>query len=168
MDFRGQHLNSLNIFRVCKNDNRTLASCRSFIFNSKLIQRINLTQRKNTRSTSTINTLKQRSPCHFYYTSQKMKFSIQDFFSKCNQIQRKPRIWSQLLKKSLTENFLFCAVLVKKQTMACNFLNSLQASVPTLYHLKTLENPRDEAICFLYRYADFGHTKLGVSKFNMF
>ena len=41
-----------------------------------------------------------------------MKFSIKDFFSKCDQILR---IWSHLLKKSLTENFIFC-VLSKGQT----------------------------------------------------
>ena len=45
------------------------------------------------------------------YTAQKMKFSIKDFFSKCDQIRRKLGIWSQLLKKSLTENFIFCAVM---------------------------------------------------------
>ena len=33
-------------------------------------------------------------------TVQKMKFSIKDFFSKCDQIRRKLRIWSYLLKKS--------------------------------------------------------------------
>ena len=36
-------------------------------------------------------------------TVQKMKFSIKDFFSKCDQIRRK-------LKKSLMENFIFCVV----------------------------------------------------------
>ena len=35
-----------------------------------------------------------------------MKFSIKDFFSKCDQIRRK-----LLLKKSLLENFIFCAVI---------------------------------------------------------
>ena len=39
-----------------------------------------------------------------------MKFSIKDFFSKCDQICRKLRIWSDLLRKSLMENFIFCAV----------------------------------------------------------
>ena len=39
-----------------------------------------------------------------------MKFSIKDFFSKCDQTHRKLRIWLQLLKKSLMENFIFCAV----------------------------------------------------------
>ena len=45
-------------------------------------------------------------------TAQKMKLSIKDFFSKCDQIPRKLRIWSHLLKKSLTENFIFCVVSV--------------------------------------------------------
>ena len=37
-----------------------------------------------------------------------MKFSIQDFFSKCDQIRCFLRIWSHLLKKYLMENFIFC------------------------------------------------------------
>ena len=41
---------------------------------------------------------------------KKMKFSIKDFFSKCDQIRRKQRIWSHLLKRSLMEDFIFCAV----------------------------------------------------------
>ena len=45
-----------------------------------------------------------------------MKFSIKDFFSKCDQIRRKLRVWSYLLMKSLTENFIFCAV---KLAFAC-------------------------------------------------
>ena len=43
-------------------------------------------------------------------TAQKMKFSIKEFFSKCDQIRRKLQIWSHLLKKSLMENFIFYAV----------------------------------------------------------
>ena len=44
-------------------------------------------------------------------TAQKIKFSIQDFFSKCDQIRSFLRIWLHLLKKSLIENFVFlCAV----------------------------------------------------------
>ena len=39
-----------------------------------------------------------------------MKFSIKDFLSKCDQICRKLRIWSHLLKISLMENFIFYAV----------------------------------------------------------
>ena len=49
--------------------------------------------------------------CLLLVTPQKMKFSIKDFFSKCDQIRRKLRIWSHLQKKSLTENFIFSAVI---------------------------------------------------------
>ena len=37
-------------------------------------------------------------------------FYIRDLFGKCDQIFRKLRIWSYLLKKFLMENFIFCAV----------------------------------------------------------
>ena len=46
------------------------------------------------------------------FTTQKIKFSIKVFFCKCDQIRRKLRIWSHLLKKSLMKNFIFCAVVV--------------------------------------------------------
>ena len=39
-----------------------------------------------------------------------MKFSIKDFFSKFDQIRSFLLIWSHLLKKFLTENFIFCAL----------------------------------------------------------
>ena len=42
-------------------------------------------------------------------TSQKIKFSIKDSFSKCDQIRKKLDLVN-LLKKSLMENFIFCAV----------------------------------------------------------
>ena len=40
-------------------------------------------------------------------TAQKVKFSIKDFLSKCDQIRSFLRIWSHLLKKSFMENFIF-------------------------------------------------------------
>ena len=40
-------------------------------------------------------------------TAQNMKFSIKDFIGKCDQIHRKLRIWSHLLRKSVMENFIF-------------------------------------------------------------
>ena len=55
-----------------------------------------------------------------FLTAQKMKFSIKDFFSKCDQIPRKLRVWSYLLKKSLLENFIFWAV------SQSSFMNSWQ------------------------------------------
>ena len=45
--------------------------------------------------------------CKSKYTAQKMKFSIKHFFSKWDQIRRKLRIWTYLLKKSLMKNFIF-------------------------------------------------------------
>ena len=57
------------------------------------------------------------------HTAQKMQFPNKDFFSKCDQIRRKPNlqgIWSHLLKKSLMENFIFCAV-----TPDCKIANNL-------------------------------------------
>ena len=43
--------------------------------------------------------------------AQKIKFSIKDFFSKCDQIRNFLRIQSHLLKKSLIKNFVFlCSV----------------------------------------------------------
>ena len=35
-----------------------------------------------------------------------------NFFSKCDQIRWKLRMWSHLLKESLMENFIVCAVKV--------------------------------------------------------
>ena len=40
-----------------------------------------------------------------------MKFSIKVLFSKCDQIRKKKRIWSHLLKKSLRGKLIFCTVL---------------------------------------------------------
>ena len=44
--------------------------------------------------------------------AQKMKFSIKHFLSKCDQARSLLRSWSNLLKKSLMESFIFCTVRV--------------------------------------------------------
>ena len=51
-----------------------------------------------------------------------MTFSIKDFFSKCDQIRRKLRIWLHLLRKFLMENFIFYVV---------HFLMTLSDRLPT-------------------------------------
>ena len=53
---------------------------------------------------------------YFAFTTQKMKFSIKNFFCKCDQIQIGQN-WSHLLEKSLMENFNFCAVTVINSLM---------------------------------------------------
>ena len=50
-----------------------------------------------------------------------MKFSIKDFFSKCDQIRSFLRISSHLLKKSLMKNFI-CAVIAINED--CTIANS--------------------------------------------
>ena len=50
-----------------------------------------------------LTTCKTKKGFLWTHTVQKMKFSVKDFFSKCDQIRRK-------LKKSLMGNFIFCAV----------------------------------------------------------
>ena len=52
---------------------------------------------------------------------KKIKFSVKDFFSKCDQIRKKLRIWSHLQKKSLIENFTFCAVRYFSRVIYLNF-----------------------------------------------
>ena len=64
-------------------------------------------------------------------TVQKMKFSIMDFFSKCDQIRSFLRIWSHLLKKSVMKNFIFCAVFLKYVWWGY-FLNLFRFIVNTL------------------------------------
>ena len=91
-------------------------------------------------------------------TAQKMKFSSKDLFSKCGQISRKLQIWSHLLKKSLTENLIFCtgtnecisildkciAIFKYRNFAGINKFNSFlpnvpfyTPNVPFLYPLKT-------------------------------
>ena len=53
-----------------------------------------------------------------------MKFSIKDLFSKCDQIRSFLRIWSHLLKKSLVENFIFCAMLIQYVKLTVILTNS--------------------------------------------
>ena len=88
-------------------------------------------------------------------TAQKMKFSIKDFFSKCDQI----RSCSHLLKKSLLENFIFCAVkqpsemneiLQELNTSEHDYYEALSISSDTdfLIHLKRMPN----ACCFTNNY----------------
>ena len=57
-----------------------------------------------------------------------MKFSIKDFFSKCDQTRSFLRIWSHLLKKSLVENFIFCAVVL--EAAKTSYANKTRESLP--------------------------------------
>ena len=69
-----------------------------------------------------------------------MRFFITDFFSKCDRIRSFLRVWSHLLKKSLMENFIFCAV--KTETLLIywqcilDFLNDISASLISNLHFE--------------------------------
>ena len=77
-------------------------------------------------------------------TAQKMKFSIKDFFSKCDQSRGFLWIWSHLLKKSLMENFTF----VPRCTFYCEDTILLSWHRSILSHLQKvyLLAPRPELI----------------------
>ena len=45
--------------------------------------------------------------CRIRHTVQKMKLSVKNFFSKCEQIRNFLRRCSHLLKKSTVESFIF-------------------------------------------------------------
>ena len=68
---------------------------------------------------------------------EKMKFSIKDFFSKCDQIRGFLWIWSHLLKKSLMENFIFVQWLSVRAWLMikCKLIS------PTAAHFQHLPDP---------------------------
>ena len=49
-----------------------------------------------------------------------MNFYIKNFFSKCEHIRIKMRIYLHLLNKSLTENFIFCVVNITGFPKSCS------------------------------------------------
>ena len=76
-----------------------------------------------------------------------MKFSIKDFFSKCDQIRSFLPIWSHLLKKSLMEKFSFCAVYPRANK------SSYFSSVPYSANVSWLESQ------FIFKSWTFYNTK---------
>ena len=75
------------------------------------------------------------------FSTQKMKFSIKDFFSKCDQIRRKLRIWSNLLKKILNGKLHFLSSVFRhmatpEATRIYQFITNNHA----LFHLWWKEN----------------------------
>ena len=96
----------------------------------------------------------------FIVTAQKMKFSIKDFYSKCDQIRNFLQIWSHLLKKSLMENFTFYAVSkvtepaynyrrsqAHFQVFSCRSLEILQSSYPANIYLFKVNNRNTRKRC---------------------
>ena len=70
------------------------------------------------------------------YTTQKMTFSIKDFFSKYDQIRSFLRIWSYLLKNSLVKNLIFCVVVIRHNQKNLQLLKSIYV---TFFNQKELD-----------------------------
>ena len=73
-----------------------------------------------------------------------MKFSIKDFFSKCSQMRSFLRIWSHLLKKSLTEDFIFCAALYYPNTYCLNYLRARETIASSEVHPEPCQTSKIE------------------------
>ena len=92
--------------------------------------------------------------------AQKMRFSVKDFFRKCDQIRSYLWIWSHLLKNSLMKNFIFCTVRQEQphhQSKSCDFIYLKRDYLCANGHLqlfktnirgvfRTLSNIYDEAL----------------------
>ena len=97
-----------------------------------------------------------------------MKFSINDLFSNCDQICRKLRIWSHLLKKSLMENFNFCVLKhTNTPNINANFMiNTLRHNISKVsewfYEKYTVLYPDKSnfiTLSFIYTFANFSLNK---------
>ena len=75
-----------------------------------------------------------------YVTLQKMKFSIKDCSSKCDQIRSFLPIWSHLPEKSLMENFIFCAVCTKAQRRSSPVVHMYMLLGYPLPHVRCVRN----------------------------
>ena len=108
----------------------------------------------------------------FSFTAHKMKFSIKDFFSKCDQIRSFLRIWSHLLKKSLMENFIFCAVLLFRNDVYQAGSDTIRTCLPIMNLwevVKRRRNNSEKCPCFgdffqilypaIYSYKSFKSSK---------
>ena len=79
--------------------------------------------------------------CHEHITAQKMKVSIKDFFGKCDQIRRRLRIWSHLLKhgiNSMVKEILNGKHVKYKTISSNNFQRCLREEIKKYHdYLKT-------------------------------
>ena len=81
-----------------------------------------------------------------------MKFFIKYFFSKCDQIRKKLRIGSHLLKKPLLENFIFWVVenckdaenqtFTNEFNLSSQYQNHVRIKRSLIYTKKTLDKKR--------------------------
>ena len=73
----------------------------------------------------------------FLNIEQKMNFSIKNFFIKCDQTAL--RIWSNLLEKSLMQNFFFYAVIISLKNALSKTLQTVSNDFHFIYVLKIIQ-----------------------------
>ena len=84
-------------------------------YNPLLIQNTHILQNKSPYSVDYVEIWLKEIPYvdtfHAVHCTKNEGFFIKGFLSKCDQIRRKLRIWSHLLRRSLMENFIFFTVM---------------------------------------------------------
>ena len=99
-------------------------------------------------------------------TAQKMKFSIKDFSSKCDQISSKLRNWSRLLEKSFRENFIFCAVGFQKESPEVFYKKSCSLKFINInWKTPVFESQVFLTATLLKRGSNIGFFPLNIAKF---
>ena len=93
-------------------------------------------------------------------TAQKMKFSIKDFSSKCDQIRSFLQIWSHLLEKSLLENFIFVQ---KNIEPVANFSQELGLNILNFESVKIKVTP-----CQIFLFCDFSRQIFAYCIFKLY
>ena len=84
-------------------------------------------------------------------TAQKMKFSIKNFCSEYGQIRSLLRIWLHLLKKSLMEILIFCAVhVVAWNGIYYHFTTNFTKGLSIRHVRKILRKTRYAHMCILH------------------
>ena len=78
-----------------------------------------------------------------------MKFSVKDFFSKCDQMRGKLRIWSHLLMKFLMENFTFCAN--QCSHLSYSFISMLFSILQHVLFLYPLKMSKKQRFFYVFR-----------------
>ena len=82
------------------------------------------------------------------HIAHKIKFFINDFFSKYDQIHSFLRIWSHLLKKSFVKIFIFRAVLMFESIKVYNLS---KVAIIGLWLEHMIQSPNSFSNCIQYR-----------------
>ena len=95
-----------------------------------------------------------------------MKFSVKDFFSKCEQIRSFLRMRSHLLKKFLMENFIFCEV-IKSLMISYQHWNLFPIGLLKVKWLKNFLLLCTQMMVYCF-FKDFGNVALCCNEMGIF